>query len=517
MTEKFPMCLVSVLFPQTKADGEQSFPEQDPPYFEDLAIGRILNSVTKNYEAYDLRPFFRLAPHQRDVINYRNDILKDLSASPLGETVCAFRDKMSLVRQHLGLADKSFNQYQAAFFLLLAISDYCQAVYALDVDFIETPPKAEGLKIFAQALHDYVLSAQFQQLADQAAQHHAALAGIRYTVLLSESVVTVRHFEEEPDYNEIITQLFSRFQSGQSVKAEKKVPESGVWIGNVQSRILDGVARINQDIFKALCAFTEKGREVIDPVLIRFERETQFYMAWIEFTGQLAAKGLTFSIPELVTNHEVHAEAAFDLALADKLCANGQDVVTNEFDLHGKERVFVITGPNQGGKTTFARTFGQMHYFGNLGLTVPGRHVRLQFFDRIFTHFEREEALTALHGKLYDDLVRVHAIMDAATSDSLIILNEIFNSTALQDAQFLADKVLRKIVEVGALGICVTFMDELAELGPETVSLTSMVEPDNPAKRSFRIVRRQADGLAYALSIAKKYGVTYEQLKERLA
>lgn len=516
MTEEFPMCLVSVLFPQSQADGQQSFSEQDPPYFEDLAIGRILSSVTKNYEAYNLKPFFRLIPHQRNVVDYRNDILRDLSSRQLGDKVCAFRDKMEVVRQHLGLADKSFNQYQGAFFLLLAISKYCQAVCALDEAFAETKPNSDGLKMFSRALHGYVFSAQFQKLASQAAYHHDALASIRYTVLLNESVVTVRKFEEEPDYNAVIVNLFSRFQVGQPVRPEKKMQDTGVWIGNVQSRILDGVARINPKIFEELCGFTSQGRHFIDPVLTRFERETQFYMAWIEFTSQLSEKGLVFSIPGLVTNHEIHAEAAFDLALADKLCAKGQDIITNDFDLRGKERIFVVTGPNQGGKTTFARTFGQMHYFGNLGLSVPGRHVQIHFFDRIFTHFEREEALTALHGKLYDDLIRVHAIMEAATSDSLIILNEIFNSTSLQDAQFLATKVLQKIIQVGALGVCVTFMDELAELGPETVSLTSMVEPDNPAQRSFKIVRRQADGLAYALSIAKKYGVTYEQLKGRL-
>lgn len=517
MTNMVPMRVVSLLFMQPAADGNQALPTQDPPYFEDLAIGRVLDSVLKGYEDYNLRPFYRFIPHQREAIEYRNAILKDLSCEPLRGLVREFRYKMQAVRDHMGHAAKSFNPYQAAFFQLLSISDYCAAVCNLAAELRQVVLTCSGLKDFTAALQEYIEAASFQRLAEQAAHYHVALASIRYTVLINESTVTVSGFQEEPDYNEVINQFFERFKTGVQVEVQSQAPQAGVWIGNVQSRVLDGVARINQDIFGSLCAFTEQAKDFITTALLQFERETQFYLSWIEFTGRFSASLLLFSIPTLVDDHNINADSAFDLALADKLCANGQVIVTNNFYLRNQERIFVVTGPNQGGKTTFARTFGQMHYFGNLGLTVPGENVRLQFFDRIFTHFEREEALTALHGKLYDDLLRIRSILDAATPNSLIILNEIFNSTSLQDAQFLADKVLRQIIEIGALGVCVTFMDELANLGPQMVSLTSMVEPENPAKRSFLVVRRHADGLAYALSIAKKYGVTYDQLRERLS
>lgn len=140
----------------------------------------------------------------------------------------------------------------------------------------------------------------------------------------------------------------------------------------------------------------------------------------------------------------------------------------------------------------------------------------LPLVDQIFTHFERQEQVEDLSSKLEDDLRRIHAILERATSASLLIMNESFSSTTVGDQLFIGRRVVRRIVERGVLCVVVTFLDELAALDPSIVSMVSTVDPDEPARRTFRVVRRAADGLAYSMALAEKHGLTYKRMRTRL-
>ncbi len=251
--------------------------------------------------------------------------------------------------------------------------------------------------------------------------------------------------------------------------------------------------------------------------MIAFDRGIQFYLSYLEYIAPARRTGLRFCYPCVsATSKAVRGDATFDLALAAQLVRAGKTVVTNDFRLEGKERIIVVTGPNQGGKTTFARTFGQLHYLASLGLLVPGTEAQLLLPDRIATHFEREELVHDLRGKLENDLFRINEDLKGATGNSIFILNEIFTSTTLHDAISLSTRILERIIRLDALCVCVTFIDELTTLAEQTVSMVSSVIPEDPSQRTFKVVRRPADGLAYAETIARKYRLTYDCLRERL-
>ena len=188
----------------------------------------------------------------------------------------------------------------------------------------------------------------------------------------------------------------------------------------------------------------------------------------------------------------------------------------NDFLLRENERILVVTGPNQGGKTTFARMFGQLHYLTRLGLSIPGTKAKIFLSDEIYTHFEREEKITSLKGKLSDELDRIQSILTKTTSKSIVVINEIFSSTTLDDAIFLSKEILTKLIETDAYSVIVTFIDELTRFNDKTVSMVSNVIPEDPSLRTYKITRKSADGLAYAKSLAKKRNLTYDQIKERI-
>jgi DNA mismatch repair protein MutS len=147
---------------------------------------------------------------------------------------------------------------------------------------------------------------------------------------------------------------------------------------------------------------------------------------------------------------------------------------------------------------------------------VPGSEARLFLFDELLTHFEREEDLRTLQGKLQEELTRLRQVLDRTPAQRSSIMNEAFSSTAADDALFLGRETLERLLDLDALGVYVTFVDELASFDPRVASLTATVAPDDPRVRTFEVVRRPADGRAHALAIARAYGLTYDELRTRM-
>ena len=253
--------------------------------------------------------------------------------------------------------------------------------------------------------------------------------------------------------------------------------------------------------------------------LLNLMPEIEFLIKGTNLLRTLTDKGLAICTPEIVTDRNVFvAHELYNPCVALKV---DDEIITNEIEFKDDVMIFVLTGPNRGGKSVITCAIGLAQAMLQLGMFVPATSATISIADGIYTHFPTGADDTIDKGRLGEECARLRDIFQDVTDQSLVLLDESLSSTGSFEASYIAAEVLAGFSRIGCRCLFSTHLHELAaeidNINARTAKdggtrIDSLVAGIEDGKRSFKIYRMKPDGKSYARDIADKYGLSYENI-----
>lgn len=246
-----------------------------------------------------------------------------------------------------------------------------------------------------------------------------------------------------------------------------------------------------------------------------------FYISYIEFMRLYEEAGFYFTLPVHSADGQISIEGAYDLSLGINRyksikCNN---LVANSCSFDENNRIFILTGANQGGKTTYLRSIGIIQCLYQTGVYVPAASVCLSIVNQVYTHFSQADDAAIGAGRFEKELALLQRILAEIKANDIFLLNEPFTSTQRSIAVVLLAHALLELGKKGCYGGMVTHFYEILKRLPASpyYSLVTLVnENESFCERTYRIEKRPADNKSHAGDIARKCGVGYTQLLENI-
>ncbi len=486
-------------------------PEQEisymPGYFRDLNLDQLLQQIKEQAPVYDIEAFFYRMPEDADWERYRRQIYTDVKQPEVYACLERFSETMRRSGEYINHQAAVENPMQKNAWYASAVYNYCKAVCELQAELSRLPVASDGLRRFSAYLNNYVNQEDFAKCKTAAYQMQQEMDGFQLILVIENNRLTVTPGKAEGAYADFLGEPGTC-----SSPFAGDMTQSGL-----EEEIFAIYRKKYPALFDGILKFAKEFPDFEDAAIRRFEKEIQYYLAFYRFEEKWKERGFTFCVPDRNPARDMQAKGLYDLALACSNYLRDKPVVSNDFVYHPGEAFFVVNGPNQGGKTTFARSLGQLVYFSKMGLDVPAEQANIHDFGSLLTHFSVEESMETGRGKLMEELDRLAPMMEKEAEGAFVIINELFTTAAHYDGCIMGARVLQHFIGNHCRGIYVTHLKELGEAVEGVVTMTAMLdERDGTHRRTYQILRHAPLDMGYAEDIVEKYGLKYDSLRARL-
>ncbi len=243
----------------------------------------------------------------------------------------------------------------------------------------------------------------------------------------------------------------------------------------------------------------------IDSFFEMMRVELAFYVGCLNLYDKLSSMGapICFPVPANSGERRHSFEGLYDVSLALTM---GRRVIGNDINAEGKN-LFIITGANQGGKSTFLRSIGLAQLMMQSGMFVGASVFSANVCNGIFTHYRREEDTDMESGKLDEELKRMSDIVDNITSDSLVLFNESFAATNEREGSEIARQIVSALLDNRVKVFFVTHLYEFAHSFSRRKMKDAIflrAERRKDGSRTFKLVEAEPLSTSYGEDLYEK-------------
>lgn len=259
------------------------------------------------------------------------------------------------------------------------------------------------------------------------------------------------------------------------------------------------------------------------------EHQLDYYISAASFIKSVQSRGMPMCRPKLLPkeSRSMKVKGIYDLSFYRQLVSENalavlsDKIVLNDIELGDSVRFYMVTGANNGGKTTFARAVGLCQVLAQAGMYVPAKSAEISLCDNILTHFPRDEKLGIDTSRFTTEIKDLKDIVQKMTRYSMVILNESLQSTTPEECLKIAEIHLELIAAAGVRGLYVTHLtglyNSLAELNAKgyPTKLGSLVSAadESGEKRLYKMLAQPPSGESLAFSIYRRFGATLADVK----
>ncbi len=437
-------------------DLQEAFPPQEQELMQDLEISTLLDSMALGDKVLleVAKKAVLCSLSDLDTILYRQDVLRD----------CL--NNSSIVRDIYDIAVASIDRKKFGFWGWGAISNYPDAILGRSIEILQM--FVGVLKELRGIAHEYAEAFQSEgftsffamlkrELADDyfaTVQEHLQRLKFRGGVLISAELG-----QGNKGFNYVLRKPIRKESWIERILGEG--PQS--YSFHLHPRDESGARALSELNDRGVTLVANALAQSTDHILSFFtmlRTELAFYVGCLHLHENLERRGVPLSFPIPVASGErKHSfRGLYDPCLA---LSQEQRVISNDANADNKDLV-IITGANQGGKSTFLRSIGVSQLMMQCGMFVPAESFSANICQALFTHYKREEDTTMKSGKFDKELSRMSQIVDKLRPDSMLLFSESFAATNDREGSEIARQIVSALLEKRIKVFFVTHLYEFA-------------------------------------------------------